>query len=79
WNGFGPPDRYAHKNGVIDDWCAKLDRDPAEVERTAMVDDKAADNLDQWVDAGAQHVILGVGAPFDLDPLQRLMEAAGKR
>ena len=76
WNGFGPPDRFAHKNRVIDDWCAKVGRDPSEIERTAMVDDKAAGNLDEWVAAGAQHVILGLGHPFELDPLQRLLDAA---
>ncbi len=79
WNGFGPPDRYAQKNRVIDDWCAKVGRDPTEVERTAMVDNSAADNLGQWVEAGAHHVIIGVGHPFDLDPVQRLLDAAAGR
>ncbi len=79
WNGFGPPDRYAHKNRVIDDWCAKVGRDPTEVERTAMVDESAADNLGQWAEAGAQHVIIGIGHPFDLDPVQRLLDAAAGR
>lgn len=79
WNGFGPTERYAHKNRVIDEWCAKVGRDPAEVERTAMVDKTAAENLDQWVDAGAQHLIIGIGHPFDLGPVQRLLDAARAR
>src|SRR5687768_12042419 len=31
WNGFGPPQRFAHKNSVIDQWCAKVGRDPSEI------------------------------------------------
>ena len=28
WNTFGPPENFAHKNAVLDDWCAKEGRDP---------------------------------------------------
>ena len=29
WNTFGPPENYAHKNAILDDWCDELGRDPA--------------------------------------------------
>ena len=29
WHGFGKPEELAHKNAVLDGWCAKLGRDPA--------------------------------------------------
>ncbi len=76
WNGFGRPvEQFAHKNRVLDDWCHKVGRDPAEVERTVTVGDDAVENLDALVEAGAQHLIVDMAAPFDLKPVQRLLEA----
>ena len=34
WNSFGPPETFAHENSVLDNWCAEIGRDPAEIERT---------------------------------------------
>jgi alkanesulfonate monooxygenase SsuD/methylene tetrahydromethanopterin reductase-like flavin-dependent oxidoreductase (luciferase family) len=34
WNGFGDPDRAAHKCAVLDDWCRRIGRDPAARART---------------------------------------------
>ena len=34
WNTFGPPENFAHKSAVLDQWCAEVGRDPAEIERT---------------------------------------------
>ena len=34
WNGFGDPDRARHKNAVIDAHCAKVGRDPSQIERS---------------------------------------------
>src|SRR4051812_31891735 len=33
WNGFGDPERAAHKCGVLDSWCERVGRDPGEIER----------------------------------------------
>jgi probable F420-dependent oxidoreductase len=73
WNSFGPPEKYAHKNGVLNDWCAQLGRDPAAIERTVSVQAGDLGNLDAFVAAGAQHIIMESGAPFDVAPLQRLV------
>jgi probable F420-dependent oxidoreductase len=74
WNSFGPPDRYAAKSAILDEWCAKVGRDPSEIERTVAFNDPAEiDNADAYVAAGATHLILGVGYPFNLDPLARLL------
>lgn len=77
WNTFGPPDSWAHKNRVLDEWCERIGRDPSSIERTvALLQPDEIDQLDDFVAAGAQHVILGLGHPFDLDAVQRLLDAA---
>jgi probable F420-dependent oxidoreductase len=77
WNAFGPVDPWAAKNRVLDDWCARLGRDPAEIERTVMIGDpRDVVNADAYVAAGAQHLILGMNPPFDLDPLHALLKAS---
>ena len=37
WHGFGSPEAIAHKHAVLDEWCAKVGRDPAEIERSSGV------------------------------------------
>jgi probable F420-dependent oxidoreductase len=76
WNGFGPPERYAHKNRVLDEWCERVGRDPAAIERTVLIRDDEVDALDAFLDAGAQHVMVGCGDPFDLGPALRLLDRA---
>jgi alkanesulfonate monooxygenase SsuD/methylene tetrahydromethanopterin reductase-like flavin-dependent oxidoreductase (luciferase family) len=38
WHGFGSPETLAHKNEVLDEWCAQVGRDPGEIERTTATD-----------------------------------------
>jgi len=77
WNTFGPVETFAAKNRVLDDWCARVGRDPAEIERTVMLfDGREVANVDGYLAAGAQHLILGMGPPFDMEPLRVLLEAA---
>lgn len=74
WNTFGPPENYARLNGVLDEWCAKAGRDPSEIERTVAVGADDVHDVARYVDAGADHVIVMLGAPFDLGPLQTLLD-----
>ena len=76
WNGFGSPDEAGRKSRVLDEWCAKVDRDPAEIERSVLSDTIGTpDELDGYVEQGITHLIYGVGGPdYDLDPLRRLVE-----
>jgi probable F420-dependent oxidoreductase len=76
WNSFGPPETYAHKNGVLDEWCARVGRDPRAIERTVLIEAEDAGRLDEYVAAGAEHVIVGLAHPFDLTPALTLLEAA---
>ena len=73
WNTFGPPENFAHKSQVLDEWCAKVGRDPAEIERTVAVGPDDVADIGRYVDVGASHVIVMVGAPFDMAPLESLI------
>lgn len=74
WNTFGPPDNFARLNGVLDEWCARVGRDPAEIERTVAVQGTDVDDVGRYVEAGADHVIVMTGHPFDLGPLRSLVD-----
>ncbi len=76
WNAFGPPENFAHKNAVLNEWCEKLGRDPQEIDRTVMISADEVDNVEPYLEAGATHVILGSDVPFDLKPLERLVQHA---
>ncbi len=77
WNSFGPPENFAHKNSVLDEWCNKQGRSPKEIERTVAIQPNEVDALDAYVAAGAEHFIVMVGAPYDLGPLESLIAARG--
>jgi probable F420-dependent oxidoreductase len=75
WNAFGPPEKWAEKNAILDEWCTKVGRDPAEIERTVgmMQGDEA---YEEYVAAGAQHLILGLGHPFDMTRVEQALKLA---
>ena len=77
WNSFGPPETYARKNAILDEHCAAIGRDPAEIERTLAVNDHP-DSVDpaDYLAAGATHLIFGLAAPFDLKPIERILSLA---
>ena len=79
WNGFGPPDRWARKNRVLDDWCRALGRDPRAIERTAALGRWELDQLDAYAEAGAEHLIYPLGTPFDPRPVERLLDWRERR
>jgi len=74
WNSFGPPETYRHKNEVLTNWCHEVGRDPAAIERTVSTDPENLGQLDGLVGAGATHIILEIGAPWDMAPLKRLVQ-----
>jgi probable F420-dependent oxidoreductase len=76
WNSFGPPDQYAAKSAVLDRWCAELERRPTEIERTAALNVAEVDDWAAYLDAGAEHLIVMCGAPYDLEPVERLLAHA---
>ncbi len=80
WNSFGPPEDYAVQNRALDDWCRKVGRDPAAIERTVLLDvPEEAERLEDFLDAGVQHVIVGCGQPFDLKPLETILQESRRQ
>ena len=76
WNSFGPPASYAEKNRTLDEWCARVERNPRQIERTVGIQATEIDDWQAYLDAGAEHFIVMIGPPFDLDPVRKLLEIA---
>ncbi|HVL38184.1 MAG TPA: LLM class F420-dependent oxidoreductase [Fimbriimonadaceae bacterium] len=74
WNFFGPPDNYHRKAQVLDRWCERLGRDPGSIERTVLIDADEVNDHKAYLEAGAEHLIVKIGHPYDLEPLRILLE-----
>lgn len=71
WNGFGDPEAAGKKSGILDDWCRRVGRDPAEIERSVSVRTFDPEVAEQYIDKGITHLIFGSGGPdYDLGPLE---------
>ena len=77
WNGFGPPESWAKKNVILDEWCEKVGRDPKAIERTVQIQTSEVGDAEAFIEAGAEHLIVGLGYPFDLKAVQGLLDARG--
>ncbi|HEY0584011.1 MAG TPA: LLM class F420-dependent oxidoreductase, partial [Chloroflexota bacterium] len=74
WSGFGPVAEWQRKADVLDDWCRKLGRDPSHIARAVSVNREDFDDADEFVRAGAMHLIYRCAAPFDLAPVEELLD-----
>jgi probable F420-dependent oxidoreductase len=71
------PDEFVRKNQKLDQWCAVVGRDPRDIERGVLIFDKSAvSRFAQFVEAGAQHVVVPVASPFDLSPVEHVLASA---
>lgn len=77
WNGFGPVESWRHKNEVLDGWCDAAGRDPGAIERTVLLQANEVDQAEAFAEAGAHHLMVGLGHPFDLAPAEELLRRAG--
>jgi alkanesulfonate monooxygenase SsuD/methylene tetrahydromethanopterin reductase-like flavin-dependent oxidoreductase (luciferase family) len=76
WNGYGSVEVWAGKNRILDEWCAKLGRNPAAIERTVLfVRERDLDTIEDFVAAGATHFIYrpGMQAPLRFDVVGQLL------
>ena len=75
WNSFGSPEEIGRLSRVLDDWCAKVGRDPATIERSLLFGEAERIKLaDDYVKNGITHLIFGVEGPdFDFQPVEQLI------
>jgi len=76
WNGFGDPDEAARKSAILDDWCAKVGRDPAGIERSILLGSpEQIARADEYVARGITHLMVsGEGPDYDLGSLRELIQ-----
>lgn len=80
WNvPGGSPDVFKHKSAVLDEHCAAIGRNPAEIARSIQVAINP-DNLQETkataqslIDVGANHIILNIRAPYPEGIVRRLV------
>jgi probable F420-dependent oxidoreductase len=72
WHGFGDARVLAGKHRVLDEWCARLGRDPGEVERSTRVFRKSPDDVGgDLLDIGTRlFQLVGEGPRFDTGPVR---------
>jgi probable F420-dependent oxidoreductase len=72
WHWFGTPETLAHKSGVLDSWCERVGRDPAEIERALSLSDEYDGTFDPelgngFLAVGARQLVFKVAGPnYDL-------------
>ncbi|HEX5500249.1 MAG TPA: LLM class F420-dependent oxidoreductase [Thermomicrobiales bacterium] len=81
WTGRSDPAEARRLGRVLDDWCAKVGRDPDAIERSMMLRTPEQVALaDDYVDAGMTHLIVGASGPdWNLDQLQQLIDWRDRR
>ncbi|HZY56324.1 MAG TPA: LLM class F420-dependent oxidoreductase [Rubrobacteraceae bacterium] len=74
WNSFGDPERAGRKSGSLDDWCARVGRNPKEIERSILIRPDRIRSADEYVANGITHLMLGFTGPdYDLSALKKLV------
>ena len=76
WHYFGNPEDMGRKSGILDDWCTKVGRDPAEIERAIGIDyEKITGNpialAEQFYGIGFTQFTFGLNGPdYDMSPVK---------
>lgn len=84
WHGFGAPEAWGRTSRILDDWCARVGRDPSAIERSAFINEEWRQppitnmrehegTLAAYVAAGATHILYGLADPFDVTPVEQLL------
>ncbi|NNF69020.1 MAG: LLM class F420-dependent oxidoreductase [Acidimicrobiia bacterium] len=73
WHYFGTPEEMAGKSAILDDHCARIGRDPAEIERSVGIQQHRItkdleQNADAYYDVGIRQFTIGLSGPdYPLD------------
>ncbi len=74
WNTISALDEFPHKMVVLNEWCARIGRDPGEIERTANVGSLSPSAIEDWLKAGLQHFVVRIRQPFETKEVARLLK-----
>jgi hypothetical protein len=75
WHALDPVDQLAHKQQVLDNWCAEIGRDPAAIERLTSVPDGDLSQAEALLAIGFTNPLLSLDGPdTDLGPLRELLQ-----
>jgi probable F420-dependent oxidoreductase len=74
-NFFDIPKNCFDKNKILDDWCARVNRNPKDIERTACVHPKEVTRkvIYEYQNAGIEHLILYCEDPFDFSGIKKIL------
>ena len=84
WHSSTPAEEWGRKNAVLNEWCAKVGRDPGEIRRSASIYDQRFDGPDrnrealiaraeEFLAVGVNDFIFGLGDPFDMTAVEWLL------
>ena len=85
WHGFGDAETLAHKNQVLNEWCERIGRNPAEIERSTAARSGPDELGESLVDIGERLITISTDGRtgFDLglvrDWIQFRNEQNGKQ
>ncbi len=77
WHSFGDREAYEQKSAILAEHCAKVGRDPNEIERVWGAGDRTLEVADDLADAGVHEITLGIGGDgtkYDLGRLRELVQ-----
>ena len=76
WNGFGTPEEAGRLSGILDDWCAKVGRDPAAIERSIQLGKDQVEKADEYVANGITFLSTSAsgGPDYDFGPVRELIQ-----
>ena len=71
WNTFAEGEDYARKSRILDEHCAQIGRDPAQIERSVLVAGAPEAAGEPLLAGGVRLFVLGANPPHDLSDVQR--------
>jgi probable F420-dependent oxidoreductase len=71
WNGIGDVVTLKRKMAVLDDWCAKVGRDPTEIERQAFLFGGDVALAEELTAVGFTQFVCPIPYPTDYAPVRR--------